>query len=110
VRSRASADGGPPRIKIGVQYRTKLGKMYELTEGTEVLALHFSPPELANSGKWHVEARLGVAEGPAMADGWGATATAALSEVVLAWTSHVPLLRTFDWDAVVRELQGVQAV
>ena len=97
-------------IKIGVQYRTKLGKMYELTQGTEVLALHFSPPELVDSGRWHVEARLGVAMGPAMADGWGTTATAALSEAVLAWTSHVPLLQAFDWDAVVRELKGVHAV
>ena len=84
--------------------------MYELTLGTEVLALHISPPELADSGKWHVEARLGLTAGPAMADGWGTTATAALSEAVLAWTSHVPMLKSFDWDAVVRELQGVQAV
>jgi hypothetical protein len=84
--------------------------MYELMLGTEVLALHFSPPELANSGKWHVEARLGVATGPATADGWGTTATAALSDAVLAWTSHVPLLKSFDWDAVVRELKGVHAV
>lgn len=110
MKPRGDAESRARGIKIGVQYRTKLGKMYELTQGSEVLTLHFSPPDLAASGKWHVEARLGVAAGPAMADGWGTTATAALSEAALAWTSHVPLLKAFDWAGVVRELQGVHAV
>lgn len=110
MKARETLEGGVPKIKISVQYRTKQGRAYELTRGSEVLALHISPPELEDSGKWHVEARLGAAAGPAIADGWGTTATAALSATVVAWTSHVPLLTTFDWEAVTRELQCVHAV
>lgn len=105
----ASSANDPTKTRISVQYRTKQGKVYELTRGTDVLALCISPPEL-NSDKWHVEARLGSGPGVVAADGWGTTATAALSAAALAWTSQVPKLTVFDWDAVTRELQVVQAV
>lgn len=96
-------------LRISVQYRTKHGKVYELTRGNEILALHISPPD-TGSENWHVEARLGAAAGPAIADGWGATATAALDATALAWSSRDPGLTVFDWEAVTRELKGVQAV
>jgi len=106
---RANAANDPRKTRISVQYRTKQGKVYEITCGTDVLALCISPPEL-DSGKWHVEARLGTQPGAVVADGWGTTATAALSATALAWTSQLPVLTTFDWEAVTRELQGVHAV
>jgi len=99
----------PANTRISVQYRTKQGKVYEITRGNDVLALCISPPEL-DSDKWHVEARLGTAPGAVVADGWGTTATAALSATALAWTSQIPVLTVFDWDAVTRELKGVHAV
>jgi hypothetical protein len=83
--------------------------VYEITRGNDVLALSISPPEL-DSDKWHVEARLGTGPSEVMADGWGMTPTAALVATALAWTSQVPTLTVFDWDAVTRELKGVQAV
>src|SRR5438105_4647765 len=92
----------PGKTTISVQYRTKQGKVYEITRGSDVLALCFSPPEL-DSGKWHVEARLGTGPGAVVADGWGTTATAALSATALQWTSQVPVLTVFDWKAVTRE-------
>ena len=101
-----AADDG---LKISVQYRTKRGKVYELTRGNDVLALHISPP--ANgSENWHVEAKLGATAGPAVIDGWGVTATAALYAAALVWTSRNPLLTVFDWDAVTKQLRDINAV
>jgi hypothetical protein len=108
MRSPSSAND-PAKTRISVQYRTKQGKVYEITRGSDVLALCISHPEL-DSGKWHVEARLGTGPGAVVADGWGITATDALSATVLAWTSQIPTLTLFDWDAVTRELKGVHAV
>jgi hypothetical protein len=105
----ASSANDPGKTRISVQYRTKQGRVYEITRGSDVLALCFSPPEL-DSDKWHVEARLGSGPGAVVADGWGATATAALSATALAWTSQISVLTVFDWDAVSRELQVVHAI
>jgi hypothetical protein len=95
----ASSANDPGKTRISVQYRTKQGKVYEITRGLDVLALCISPPEL-DSDKWHVEARLGSGPG----------ATDALSATALAWTTQTPRLTVFDWDAVTRELKVVQAV
>jgi hypothetical protein len=105
----ASSANDPGKTRISVQYRTKQGKVYEITRGLDVLALCISPPEL-DSDKWHVEARLGSGPGAVVADGWGTTATDALSATALAWTTQTPRLTVFDWDAVTRELKVVQAV
>jgi len=40
VKPRDHAQSNPCAIEIGVQYRTKLGKMYEPAKGTEPLSLH----------------------------------------------------------------------
>jgi hypothetical protein len=105
----ASPANDPGKTRISVQYRTKQGKVYEITRGSDVLALCISYPEV-DSGNWHVEARLGTGPGAVVADGWGITATAALSATALAWISQTPMLTVFDWDAVTRELRGVHAV
>src|SRR5437762_11982814 len=107
MRSAASAGDDATKIKVTVQYRTKHGKVYELTRGTDVLALSISPPQVAKSGQWHVEARLGAGPSDPLADGWGATATAALTATAHAWTSCGGLT-VFDWDAVARELHDVR--
>jgi len=102
-----SADG----LRITVQYRTKAGKTYELTNRDAVVAVHISPPAIgADSSGWHVEARLGAGEGPFIADGWGTTAAEALRETARAWVNHIPSVTPFDWDAVTRELKSVHAV
>src|SRR5207247_951792 len=98
-------------LKVTVQYRTKHGKVYELTSGAATLAVHISPPEdAADAGPWHVEAHLGVATGPSTVDGWGATPADALRVVASSWTSQLPALATFDWDAVAHELRSVRAI
>jgi hypothetical protein len=99
----------PERVKISVQYRTKHGKIYELTNKETVLALHILPPHgEVDSDDWHVEARLGTGVGPSVADGWGSTAAEALRETGRAWVSREGTV--FDWEAVTRELKGVSAV
>jgi hypothetical protein len=108
MRSACSAND-PGKTRISVQYRTKQGRVYEITRGSDVLALCICHPEV-DSGNWHVEARLGTGPGAVVADGWGITPTAALSATALAWTSQIPVLTVFDWDAVTRELRGVHAV
>jgi len=98
-------------LRVTVQYRTKHGKVYELTSGAATLAVHISPPEnAADAGPWHIEARLGAATGPSMADGWGATPADALRVVASSWTSQLPALAAFDWDAVANELRSVRAI
>jgi hypothetical protein len=106
--SRTVIGNGP---KITVQYRAKRGKVYELKSGEAQLAVHISPPEgPGDSGNWHVEARSGVGTSGCAVDGWGATAADAFRDVARAWTSHLPSLAVFDWEAVARELQGVRAL
>ena len=109
MRAARSEGNDATRIKVSVQYRTKRGKVYELTRGVDVLAVSISPPEFADSGQWHVEARLGAGPSDPLADGWGATATAALTATARAWSEYGGLT-VFDWDAVARELHGVNAV
>lgn len=98
-------------IKLTVQYRAKSGKIYELTCGGAVLAVHISPPADSEGPQdWHVAARLGTAPGPSLVDAWGATATEALRRVEHAWRAHSPSLTAFNWDAVVHELSAVRAL
>ncbi|HVU05847.1 MAG TPA: hypothetical protein VHE30_29060, partial [Polyangiaceae bacterium] len=86
----------PDGVKITVQYRTKEGKIYELTNKQTVLALHISAPDgHADRDTWHVEARLGTGTGPALVDGWGSTAAEALRETGRAWALREP--GVFDW-------------
>jgi hypothetical protein len=101
----------PDAVRITVQYRAKSGKIYELTHRESLLAVHISPPsDPVKPDSWHVEARLGTAAGPSLAEGWGATAADALRETGRAWLARVPSVTPFDWEAVTRELKGVQAV
>jgi hypothetical protein len=62
-----------------------------------------------DSNGWHVEARLGTGVGPPIADGWGSTAAEALRETGRAWALRAAVT-VFDWEAVTRELRGVNAV
>jgi hypothetical protein len=101
----------PNELKMIVQYRSNHGKTYELQAQGNVLAVHISPPDNPEDpGKWHVQARLGAAAGPSIADGYGASGADALRETARAWTSQIPLPAVFDWEAVTRLLQTVRAV
>lgn len=98
-------------LKLTVQYRSKHGKIYELTCADTVLAVHISPPQdAALSREWHVEARLGSEPGPSLVDAWGPTAVEALRRVERAWRDHSPSLAAFNWDAIVHELNAVRAL
>jgi hypothetical protein len=109
--SSASAIHGRIRVTINAQYRTRQGRVYELSQGTDVLSLHIARPEFSVTGDWHVEGRLGIATGgEPLADGWGNTRVAALDALAAVWKSHSPRLVAFDWEAVASELRGVQAV
>jgi hypothetical protein len=101
----------PDRVKISVQYRSKLGRVFELTERGHVLAVHITRrqgPE--DAGEWHVETRLGTGTGPFLVEAWGATRAEALREVANAWSTHSPSLEALNWEAVTKALLAVDAV
>ena len=107
---KSNLSDGKDGPKITVQYRTKRGKVYELTSLDHVLAVQISPRENASdAGNWHVEARLGTAPGPSIVDAWGATPAEALHEVARVWSSR-PSLAIFNWENVASALHAVGAV
>jgi hypothetical protein len=96
--------------KIIVQYRAKDAKVYELQSDGAVLAVRISQAEReAVPSAWRVDAQSGSEPGAAV-EGSGTTAAEALKEVARAWKAHYPALKTFDWEAIARELHVVQAI
>ena len=103
----SAATKGP---KIIVQYRQKSAKIYELESNGAALAVRICHvDETASSNGWRVDAQTRLEDARSV-EGWGTTAAAALGELARAWNAHNPALRSFDWEAIARVLQVVQAV
>lgn len=99
------------RLRISVQYRSKHGMVFELTDGANVLAVQISPRRSTDdSGDWHVETRLGTDAGPYLVDEWGPTPAEALRKAASTWETRTPRLASFNWETVVSELHAVHAV
>lgn len=99
----------PKATRIIVQYRTKQGKLYELQSASGVLSICIGyGGETPDPRGIRVEARAGT-DGD-IVEGRASTPAAALREVARTWSSRVPALAPFDWEAVARELQSVHAV
>jgi hypothetical protein len=94
-----------------MQYRSKLGRVFELTDGAAILTVHIVPRQSPlEPDDWHVETRLDTGTGPPVVDGWGASPAEALGAVARTWVGTTPSLQVFNWETVTHELRAVQAV
>jgi hypothetical protein len=112
MSARSASTIDPTRIQILVQYRSKRGKVFELTNGASVLTVEISQRRSTEDcGDWRVETRTGTGVlGPAVTDEWGNTAAEAFGKAASSWMSRQPALERFNWEAIATELHAVQAV
>ena len=106
---RSRIEAAPKATRIIVQYRTKQGKLYELQGASGVLSICIGYGG-ETPGPQGVLREVRASSGGDTIEGRAGTPAAALREVARTWSSQRPALPPFDWDAVVRELEGVHAV
>jgi hypothetical protein len=96
------------KVKIVLQFREHANMTYDLDcEGVPLTLRVFSAEE-----QWRIEARSKDAGDATIANGFGATRSAALTDVVRAWNEEARVRRshTLDGAALADALREVKAI
>ena len=102
-----------PLCKVTMQYRSGAGKVFELESAGQMLDVHVTPSEAADSARrWQVAAHDRRSAGGVVISESGATRGEALEKVSRAWIEQMAErnLTPFDWIAVTSTLQAIRAI
>lgn len=101
-----------PSCKVTMQYRHGAGKVFELESAGQMLDVHVTPAEGAESAGWRVAAHDRRSAGAIVISETAATRGEALEKVSRAWIAQMGErnLTAFDWIAVTSTLQAIRAI